>query len=266
MNLFESDIPKRLVVTSQLIYQLSVAVLLALLMPPAANLSAQVVARVQNQDQNAAQNPVEPLLRRIYRNERKFVSRVCNLTEDQERQVDSLEVDWKAESAKFGPVANAANARGIVMGGARILRPGASTPFQLLDKFRASTRKRFSEVLSDEQREAYKAELTAREDFQRRADAECLMVLISHVMAIRPEQVPSLTDALATWDGARTLQMDNYLLMFGNGGYYLPNIPEELVFKHLDANQRSVFRGIQKADIQRAWIPDDVAEGEQLGE
>lgn len=258
------------------LFQSALHTLVALgsLLVPAANVTAQVAAQVGARDPvaNAAQanrvaaNPVEQYtqkieqyLRRIHANERKFLARVCTLTEDQQKQAENLEVDWKAEVAKFGV---GVNVRGVAL--SRVQAANASTPFQLRDRFRASIWKRFSDLLTPDQQDAYKGEISARDDFRRRSEVACLMVILSKALALRPEQVQPLSNSLATWDGAGLVQLENY--MHADSTPYLPNLPEALVLKHLDATQRVVFKGIKKIDFQKPWNLAELADDGLFGD
>ncbi len=187
----------------------------------------------------------DDILKTVRMRERDFLLRVCKLPEDKQKQVDAVGEEVLGALAEAPPVAQ----RNVIrMRGALHLDNGAGVRSQT-EKLRKKLQDKYRELLDEEQKQLYNSELTAREEFNRNSRGECLIVLFNQRVSLKQHQIQPLKDALATWEGAESLQLSFY---FQNGSSnYFPPIPAELYTKVLDADQLKVIRSFQQVFAQR---------------
>ncbi len=174
-------------------------------------------------------------LETIRKKEKKFLSKVCELSPEQNDKLNGLGDDLKLEALK--------NKRGrAVMGEAFPVQVGnvaLALNRSTISEFRRGLREKFKEVLTAEQKAKYQSEIDAKDEFTRQACAECLVAIIDERVALEPDQFKPLADSLKSWDGGVDMQLDYFLQSSTTN--YRPQIPDKFYKKLLTPDQLKVF-------------------------
>jgi hypothetical protein len=131
----------------------------------------------------------------------------------------------------------------------RVIAPQNAQLLMLRD-YREKLRTKFRELLTEEQREGYDAELTARDEFRKQADAECLVGVIDQALGLQPRQREELMKAIMHWPDKDDLYISYY---FQNQGF-LPPIPDQFMVSSLTPEQLSIYRQTPKSSIRLEQI------------
>lgn len=95
-------------------------------------------------------------------------------------------------------------------------------------------------------RERYEAEREKRRLFRRETTIDCIVAQLDDRLALTKKQRENIAAALERgWDQSWAPQLSQFVQM----EQYLPSIPEEFVTPHLTAEQKVVYRGIDKMSM-----------------
>jgi hypothetical protein len=176
-----------------------------------------------------------------------LVRRVCDPNAEQLKKLNELDAKWVKDNSQSGkPAGNFA--QGVLrifagpggLGGVQPQDP-AETAKRLTNAYKVKLR----EILTPDQCDKYQNAVTEREQFRREANAECIVAVLDDRLSLNAEQRKEIRRSLAAWPGVEKLQAYFY---FQNQAY-LPQLPAAAL-KALNASQRKIFDGIQKADFQ----------------
>lgn len=201
------------------------------------------------------ENPLKTIFEEVAVRERAFLSRVCQLSAEQKTQADAVSTELKAEAIKKAGAGVEANNR---FPQAQVMIRMGNNHVQIektaMSKFRKSLHDKYKTLLTNEQSQAFQDELKARDEFIRRANAECLVTILDLRLSLEPEQVEPLRQALIGWEEAEDLQLSYYLQENGQG--YMPPIPFKFYGKLLNPAQRKIFDAAQKVSVNRHMVMD----------
>lgn len=116
---------------------------------------------------------------------------------------------------------------------------------------RQAVAKAVKETVSEEQNTRYEAELTKRIERRKTAAILSLVAMLDQQMFLTVEQRDAITESItAKWqdDWEKWTKMSQ---MYGDR--YFPQVPDNLVVPHLNAEQKTVWKGVQKIEIGWWW-------------
>ena len=171
-----------------------------------------------------------------------LIRRLCKLNAEQLKRLDGFDEKWVKKHTKQGKAGG-----NLVQGIFRAIAVGGAQPEDtdsISPKIAAAHRKELAEILTPEQLAEFKNAVQQREDFQKRANAECVVAILDQHLCLSAEQRAKLLDVLVKWPSIQRLETIFY---FQNQGF-LPSLPKE-VSQLLDDSQRAVLTSIQTADF-----------------
>lgn len=188
--------------------------------------------------------------------------RVCDLEEEQLQALKDMDQKWLQEKA--ADKGKAREVRGIVAGmarflGGRIAAPGQQQdqPQAVVQRVRPIIDEHVLSILDDEQKEAYQAELEAMETFERESMASVIVASLDARIYLQPDQRKSLIEEIQKWlEGRNRIYWQFY---FQNTNY-IPDIPSNILKKHLTEAQYSSINGLQKYNYDADQIEWQVAD------
>ena len=208
-------------------------------------------------------NPVAAMYRPVLKVELSFAKRVCDLSDE---QLQAAIAEGKAVLTEF-----AANPKNANAPQAFFLFNGfgqARAPARPRDSLEKLLQSKIDATLNEEQRKVYKLELKDRELFRRRAIIGVLVGNLTQKLDLSVEQGEQIGESLEEkWstNWAPDLEViENY------SQQYFPQIPNNTIVPHLDANQKKLWNGLQKVNFshghggfhQDATVIDDIDLGE----
>ena len=111
---------------------------------------------------------------------------------------------------------------------------------------RESIAKVLQDTLTPEQMAKYKAEATQRAALRKRAAIRCVVARLDGTLCLTAEQRDKIAQSItAGWQD----KWEQWLAMSVYGDQYFPLVPDQHVVTHLDADQKSVWSGLQKVDF-----------------
>ena len=114
-------------------------------------------------------------------------------------------------------------------------------------------------TLTTEQFERYSAEAAQRAATRKRAAIDCAIARLDATLCLTADQREKLIDSIAAqWQD----DWESWLNLNIYGNQYTPMIPDQLVVSHLNAEQKAVWRGLQKINFS-SW---NVWNGQQVEE
>jgi len=211
----------------------------------------QDVLPLQAPEGMKVQQPKDPALMYLKRHlnlRRGLIKRVCQLSEIDVKNLDSVGEDWiKLELPK-----GAAKQDGILKQGLPLFFRGA--PGQIagndpvkIRKIQSLLDKKLTDDLSQEQREQVQTAIEESERFECEANAQVLVSLMDKRFILTADQRESLELKIASWLKGKSLYMEHYTLQ----NNYLPDIPASVVENVLTSDQRMRFKAINKITFDR---------------
>ncbi len=207
-------------------------------------------------------NPAAAMYRPVLKVELSFANRVCDLSDE---QLQASMAEGKAALAKFAANPKNANVQqGVFLFNAFGQASASERPRDALEKL---LQEKISATLNEEQREVYKLELRDRGLFRRRAIIGVLVGNLAQKLDLNAEQSEQIGESLEEkWSSnwAPDLEMiENY------GQQYFPQVPNNIIVPHLDADQKKLWNGLQKVNFSSggglhldANVIDDIDLGE----
>ena len=105
--------------------------------------------------------------------------------------------------------------------------------------------KAMEEFLSPEQMLQYRAECKSRDDFQREANVDGIMLLLNERLALQKEQYDAIRGGLL-----KSYRGEHSIEWYITNRNYLPPLPDSAIVKHLDEPQTQAYQKIPKVDFQ----------------
>jgi hypothetical protein len=174
-------------------------------------------------------------LRPVLKNELHFLRTLCHLNEDQVKKVTPEgEKALKETVEKYVDVQ-----RAMMTGG---FRPDMAYPESrrvIQDSLLAAVKAH----LSADQAALYQAEITTRAAERKQAVIDYLVSKLDVGLVLSADQRTKIAEELGShWNDAWMQSLESYQY----ADQYMPNLPDNLVFPHLNTTQKSVWRGGQK--------------------
>ena len=176
--------------------------------------------------------------RPILTTELNFIRQVCDLTPEQRPKIKTAgEASLKEAALKMAELQG-----GQMRGGFRA-RNEQPDPQRTI---RESIAKVLQETLTPEQMAKYKAEATQRAALRKRAAIRCVVARLDGTLCLTADQRDKINQSItAGWQD----KWEQWLMLSAYGDQYFPMVPDQLVATHLDADQKSVWSGLQKVDF-----------------
>ena len=176
--------------------------------------------------------------RPILTTELNFIRQVCDLTPEQRPKIKAAgEASLKEAALKMAELQG-----GQMRGGLRAQNEQPN-PQRII---RESIAKVLQETLNPEQMAKYKAEATQRAALRKRAAIRCVVARLDGTLCLTADQRDNISQSItAGWQD----KWEQWLAMSVYGDQYFPLVPDQHVVAHLDADQKSVWSGLQKIDF-----------------
>jgi len=189
---------------------------------------AQIDAQIQQRIPQFTQQ-----CRPILTTELNFIRQVCDLTPEQRPKIKAAgEASLKEAALKMAE---------LRCGGVRV-QNAQPDPLRII---RESVATALQETLTPEQMAKYQAEATQRVALRKRAAIRCVVARLDGTLCLTAEQRDKITQSItAGWQD----KCEQWLMLFVYGDQYFPMVPDKHVVSHLDADQKSVWSGLQKVE------------------
>jgi hypothetical protein len=185
---------------------------------------------------------------------RALMKRVCDLTEDQEKQLSGMDRKWLSKLSKKNELKP--------VGGA--IQPGIiGMFFGVQPQHRRVVRKQnltksvddaLLAVLTDDQKEQLAAEQKKADDFRNAATADALIEALQPRLDMSDEQRAEIKKRILPWVSRSDIVVTYYF----NGNNYYPQIPMHLL-DSLNAEQKQIYQGLRC----HLWMQGQVNDGNQ---
>ncbi len=193
--------------------------------------------------------PLRAQLAPLLTAELSFAGRVCEWSDEQRRAAISAGKKWLKDYTQRmagNPVAN----RGVVQfvngpaaGLENVVNAGDFVETALADVIR--------DVLTDDQKATYDAELAKRGRFRMEAVITNMVARLDDKLDLSATQRRKIAHTLeARWRENWAPAPEAFMHM----GDYVPAIPDEYVTPHLSVEQRALWNGLQKVHFQGAGV------------
>ncbi|QDT08864.1 hypothetical protein [Planctomycetes bacterium K23_9] len=173
--------------------------------------------------------------------QRGLITRVCNLTDDQEKKLSSMNNRWLAKVSKENePKPNGVGRQPGLIGmffGVQPQRPRAARK-QNLKKI---VDEQLVAVLDDDQKKQLKTEQEESAQFRHAATADALLESLQDRLDMTAEQRTAIKEKILPWVSRSDLVVVHYF----NGNNYYPDIPLHLLTA-LTPDQRKAYQGLQR--------------------
>lgn len=204
--------------------------------------------RKEEEDPQEAQGP-EALsiqrLEKVLRVELAFLRRVVQLDEQQEKLLAQFDRKW---------VAKKVSVQRDLRGGGAFLQVGQDFPQPHSVMQRAVLRaldKELATILQPQQNEAYQVERKVRSKFVSQASVDAILALLDDQLYLEPSQRDAIRKDL---EKSTNIDFDPRFLMTNRR--YLPMLPDSAILKHLDIEQKRIYRSLQKVSFGISQEPD----------
>jgi|688.fasta_scaffold00080_59 hypothetical protein len=202
----------------------------------------------EQEDPQAAQGP-EALsiqrLEKVLRVELAFLRRVVQLDEQQEKLLAQFDRKW---------VAKKVSVQRDLRGGGAFLQAGQDFPQPHSVMQRAVLRaldKDLTTILKSPQEDQYLAERRMRSKFVSQASVDAILALLDDQLYLEPAQRDAIRKDL---EKSTSIDFDPRFLMTNRR--YLPMLPDSAILKHLDIEQKRIYRSLQKVSFGISQEPD----------
>lgn len=174
----------------------------------------------------------------ILTTELNFIRQVCDLTPEQRPKIKTAgEASLKEAALKMAELQG-----GRMRGGFRAAEQQPDPQRTI----RESIAKVLQDTLTPEQMTKYKAEATQRAALRKRAAIRCVVARLDGTLCLTADQRDKITQSItAGWQD----KWEQWLALSVYGDQYFPLVPDQHVVTHLDADQKSVWSGLQKVEF-----------------
>jgi hypothetical protein len=111
--------------------------------------------------------------------------------------------------------------------------------------------KELSAMLRPGQMDDYKAERISRSRFIKQASVDAILALLDDQLYLEPSQRDAIRKDL---EKSTSIDFDPRFLMTNRR--YLPMLPDSAILKHLDIEQKRIYRSLQKVSFGISQEPD----------
>jgi hypothetical protein len=201
---------------------------------PAANeREAQIDAQVQQWIPQFTQQ-YRPMLAP----ELNFIRQVCDLVPEQRPKIKAAgDAGVKEAALKM------AELQGGRMRGGAVRVTVQPDPRRII---REALAKALQETLTPEQLAKYTEEATQRTVLRKRAAILCVVARLDDTLCLTAEQRDKIAASITSaWQD----KWEQWLMLSAYGDQYFPTVPDQLVASHLNADQKSVWNGLQKVEF-----------------
>jgi hypothetical protein len=181
----------------------------------------------------------------VLRVELAFLRRVVQLDEQQEKLLAQFDRKW---------VAKKVSVQRDLRGGGAFLQVGQDFPQPHSVMQRAVLRaldKELATILQPQQNEAYQVERKVRSKFVSQASVDAILALLDDQLYLEPSQRDAIRKDL---EKSTNIDFDPRFLMTNRR--YLPMLPDSAILKHLDIEQKRIYRSLQKVSFGISQEPD----------
>lgn len=170
--------------------------------------------------------------------ELNYIRQMCDLTPEQRPKIKAAGEASVKEAAK-----KMAELQGRQMRGG--VQP-AQQPPDPRRMIREALAKVLKETLTPEQMAKYTEEATKRTALRKRAAILSVVSRLDATMCLTSEQRDKIAASITSgWQD----KWEQWLMLSAYGDQYFPMVPDQFVVAHLNADQKSVWEGLQKVDF-----------------
>lgn len=175
--------------------------------------------------------------RPILATELNFIRQMCDLTPEQRPKIKSAGEASVKEAAKKMAELQGRQMRGVQRNNSQ------PDPRRII---RDALAKVLKDTLTPEQMAKYTEEATKRTALRKRAAILSVVALLDSTLCLTVEQRDKITESISShWQD----KWEQWLMMSAYNGQYFPEVPDQHVVTHLNAEQKSVWSGLQKIDF-----------------
>ena len=194
----------------------------------------------------------EPYLKLVYRYAKvqvAFVSRVCELSDDQLADLKTIDKKWV--DAKLAEVRQRPQQKGLMRGVLRFLggqQPAPANrqlqPQELIPRLQTVIDNRVNELLDEAQRAEFAKEVEAKQEFRSQAQAALILAALDRHVFFSAEQRQALSKDVADW--IKKEKLDLYCQFYFQNPNYVPDVPMRVMKEHLSEDQVSALNGMNR--------------------
>lgn len=170
--------------------------------------------------------------------ELNFIRQVCDLAPEQRPKIKAAgEAGVKDAALKMAELQAGRMRGGFVANNAQ------PDPRRII---REALAKALQETLTSEQMAKYTEEATQRTALRKRAAVLSVVARLDATLCLTADQRDKISASISSgWQE----KWEQWLMISMYGDQYFPNVPDQLVSAHLNADQKSVWTGIQKVEF-----------------
>lgn len=187
---------------------------------------------------------LEENLRLVAEYELRFVTLVCQLPADAIEPLSGLVLTKASQISKELAAAADGNDGRVVQRGFRFQK-GVAAVIHPLAHLRQSIYDVILQNLSDPNKIIYQYEYAAQEDFLANAITSCLLQRLHTRLRLSQLQQTALSRHITEW-AQNYVHLSSTIL---GQDELIPSLPETFMYTHLDADQRAVWAGLPKSDL-----------------
>ena len=178
-------------------------------------------------------------LTRAFKLERALLRRVCTLTPEQEKTLDTWDAKWLQAQLDSDSGKKLGRKLSVIpMGMADV--PFSLSRSVLLDLITPELKK----LITEEQFAAYMMEVEARLAFEKQSEVDAMVAIVDHHLMLNSEQRVEVEKVVSKM-GTLPQEPLNYLRY----GQYIPNMSLAPILKHLNKYQRKILQGLQQVQF-----------------
>lgn len=214
----------------------------AIRIAPALRVAPAMPAAAMAEAEDVAEVDLDPRINRLtraFKLERALLRRVCTLTPEQEKTLDTWDAKWlqalldSDSGKKLGRKLTA-----IPMGMSDV--PFSLSRSVLLELITPELKK----LITEEQFAAYMVEVEARLAFEKQSQVDAMVAIVDHHLMLNSEQRTEVEKVVSKM-GTLPQEPLNYLRY----GQYIPNMSLAPILKHLNKYQRKILQGLQQVQF-----------------
>lgn len=178
-------------------------------------------------------------LTRALKLERALLRRACSLTPEQEKTLEGWDGKWLQQQLDSPEGKKLSRKLTVIPMGLPDV-PFTTSRDVLVDLIATELKK----VISEEQYQAYRAEVDARIAFEKQTQVDATVAILDHHLMLNSDQRVEVEKVVKKM-GTLPQEPLNYLRY----GQYIPNMSFASVLKHLNKYQRKIMQGLQQVQF-----------------
>jgi hypothetical protein len=214
----------------------------AIRISPALRVAPAMPAAEMAEALDGADVEIDPRMNRLtraFKLERALLRRVCTLTPEQEKTLDTWDAKWLQAQLDSDSGKKLGRKLSVIpMGMADV--PFSLSRSVLLDLITPELKK----LITEEQFAAYMMEVEARLAFEKQSEVDAMVAIVDHHLMLNSEQRAEVEKVVSKM-GTLPQEPLNYLRY----GQYIPNMSLAPILKHLNKYQRKVLQGLQQVQF-----------------